>query len=248
MFEKVITTLVDRLGIKSGSGMHYTEDPARQAVIDGLLGRSETSVTLVDTPWTGDRWILLGAVNPELDAQQFPLLVKAHLHKDADPSTSWGCACKEVLPRLQQLGWEGSSDRLTTQEVAGWFVGRAAGLVEDDVARFPTTCAPAAGYSFARIPIGGDLGEVVGNTDDHSFDSNSYDWYDLTDVPVGGSVWRISFTNTLWVFTRRDDDQWEVTVLPNAQCAHTSHYDGGKDFGTLLEGALEALRLVQSDI
>ncbi len=244
-FDQIVTTLVNRLEITSGQrGVHWAEDPAYKAVLGALVGQAKTAVTVVDTPNTSHRWVVLGAVNDADNQPRLPRLVKAHLHKGADPTRNWLCICSDVLPRLQGLGWLGREDQLSTGEVAGWFTGRCAGL-GDDAKGLPATWVPAAIESYAPVTIGGDHGERRRTTNDVRWESNYYEWFNLADVPVGGSVYRLSSKNTLWVFTRREADRWEVTVVPNISWATTSHHDGGKDFGTLLDGALEAYRILQ---
>lgn len=243
MLNEMISHLVTRLGINSGGHGYWADDPAYKAVLGALIGESETAVTVVDVAYQGDRYLVLGAIDADRLPRQ-PLLIRAHLHKNADPGTNWGCACKGTLPRLQNLRWLGREDKLTTEDVAGFFAGRCNGLGED-TSEFPKTWAPSAVESFAPITIAGDLTECVQTTDDTEWDSNHYEWFDLKDVPVGGSVYRLSATNTLWLFTKREATRWEVTIVPSVSWATTSHHDGSKDFGMLLDGALEAYRMAQ---
>lgn len=241
MLNDLMPRLVARLGISNGTGCFWANDPVYKAVLGALLGESKQTVTVVDVEYQGTRWIVLGPVETNRSLPRQPLLVRAHLHKNADPGTNWGCVCKETLPRLQQMDWLGREDKLTTEEVAGFFAGRCNGLGEDTT-DLPKTWAPAAVESFAPITIAGDLPEPVQTTDDVNWDSNYYEWFDLNDVPVGGSVYRVSGTNTLWLFTKRSGAQWEVTIVPAVSWATTSNHDGSKDFGALLDGAMEALK------
>lgn len=240
---EIIESIVSKLRFESGYRGYYADCPDRRALIAALSGESETETTVIDLPYSGRRWIVLSPLEfEEHPIKRGPLLVETptHICRPSDPVDNgqdgdladWekamlsggggphvACAqCTDRTPRLAALGWTGRHDQLSTVEVAQWFAGRAVGVDWDP--GHPTE-APAAGDSFARVTIAGDLGEVVDTTDDSHWEGNHYRWYDLTDVPVGGSVWRLSSTDTLWLFTRREADRWEVTVVPDAQWAHT---------------------------
>ena len=240
----LIERLIPRLGIESG-GSFVDTLLMESKIVDALLGDSERAVTIVDVPHQGDRYIVFGNIGEGLTSQ--PLLVRAHLHKGADPELNWGCACKEIHPRLKKLGWLGKDDSLTTEEVARWFKNRAEGVGKDGE-KYPVSYVPAAEESFARISIAGDLGERKALSPDRNFKSNRYEWFDLNEVPIGGSVYRISKKNTLWLFTRHGGDRWELTVVPKVSWATTDYHDGSRDFGTLLEGALIGYRVAKEEI
>jgi len=238
---KIVTRLVSKLEITSGEEGSSTEDPVYKEVLAALLGKNDNTITIADAEYSGTRWIVLGAVDAE-HASRRPILIKAHLHRAADLSTNWGCICKETLPRLEKLGWLNRQDGLTTEDVAGFFVSRANGI-HKETAEFPATWAPAAGESFAEVPIGGDLPERAQSTGDENWASNSYDWFDLNDVPIGGAIYRISCNGTLWLFKKREERRWEVTIVPSMKWATTGRYNGYKDFGALLDGALLAYKM-----
>lgn len=92
-----------------------------------------------------------------------------------------------------------------------FFCGRAAGLGDDADAMIARGFIPAAAESFAGVAIGGDIGPVVGTTDDVIWPESYYRWYDPANVPRRGTVYRISCTGTVHEFTRRlDGDSHEA--------------------------------------
>lgn len=80
--------------------------------------------------------------------------------------------------------------------------------------------------SVAIAAIDGDLGPKVGGND-------SYDWYDLNDVPVGGSIWRISPLGSLFFFRRSALDQWEFIMDEHTAWCTTRQ---GFSVGDVIEG------------
>lgn len=66
--------------------------------------------------------------------------------------------------------------------------------------------APAATRSLARLPIGGPLGGVKAVTDDRDDPANKYQWHDLTTVPVGGVIYRVSRYGHVTAFQRLTPD------------------------------------------
>lgn len=229
--KEIVGALVGRLDIAAGN-IDATHELRSQIV--GALAQERETILVLDNEYQMDRWVVLGTITT------FNPLVRAHLHRGADPNKNWGCACKAVLPRLAELGWLGRQDQLATEEVAGWFAERCNGL-DEEVGSLPSTWAPGAVESFALIPLAGDLGEggIKATTRDIEWESNCYEWFDLTDVPVGGSVYRVSATKTLWLFTRREDDRWEITIVPELDSPRTRQR---RHFGDMVEGALIASR------
>ena len=236
---EIIARLVHRLGVVGSLAMGARSDPAYKQVVAALLGKASTTVVVVDALYR-TRWIVLGSVTTEV-LPQYPLVIKS----DFLTERVCGPADARVLSRLQQLGWEGRADQLSTEEVAGWFRSRCNGIGAD-TAEFPSAWAAGGDESLARVTISGDIGECVAVTPDGEWESNSYHWYDLTTVPVGGSVWRISGLDTLWVFTHREEGRWEVTIVPDVGWARTSAHDGSRNFGTLIDGAWTAWQVLQA--
>lgn len=186
---------------------------------------------MVDNEYQGRRILVLGSLmNGDTDHQR-PLVVDLHYNNE----------CEEVKNRLKEMGWDGREDQLNTTEVAGWFRSRAYGTDEESEG-FPSTWAPAASSSFAFVSIGGDTGERVATSPDVGLESNDYEWYDFENTPIDGSVYRISCTRTLWAFTRRSEEQWVTTIVPEVSWART---DDGKSFDSLIEGAKIALSIQQ---
>ena len=130
----------------------------------------------------------------------------------------WRAVVAGGLSSSSKLEEAGLTGKLTTSQVAGWFVSRCGGGLEaDEYPEWPDTWAPAAGQSFALVTIGGDLGEAKAITQDGEWSSNNYYWYDLRDVPQRGAVWRVSCLRTLWLFYKSPDeaDTWTAYAVPN---------------------------------
>lgn len=262
----LIDQLVSAIGI-SKSPSHPGSELAAPAIRAALRGETPTRVSVIDHRYAGERWIILRPLTLDDGYTAVPRIVRTHHHvcRPSEPQDGWEeafaegrpvphQACtwceQEILPRLVDLGWVGRHDQLATAEVAQWFAGRANGADWDP--DLPTE-APAAADTFARVSIGGDIPDIVGTTDDENWQGNYYRWYDLATVPVGGSVYRISARRqgtegTLWTFTRRDEDRWEVTIVPDARWATTrGRASNGQPLDAVIEGAMLALSALQHE-
>jgi hypothetical protein len=184
-----------------------------------LCSAHTSTVVVLDNPYDGSRWIVLDGLCSGRFRPRIPLVIRTQ--------ADWGAA----QGRLDDQGWgAGRHLRLATSEVAAWFAGRANGAEYDPG---HPTWAPASTESFAPVTLDGDNSHPVAYTDDEAWRDGTYAWYDLDDVVVEGSVWRLSSSGTLWVFTRREADRWEATVVPEAKWATTAD---GWDVGALVEG------------
>lgn len=209
-------------------------DPAIvEPVTEALLGNAQHEVTVIDgsNPFNQgyQRALVLGVIGE--GKVSLPSDPPALVVTKRSPSRADGVIRVEYDSddRLDQEGWLGREDCVATEEVAKFFRNRCAGLPEQEEAKYPASYAPAATDSFAPVTIGGDLPEVVAESDDPEWPENLYEWFDLAAVPVGGSVYRLSSTGTLWVFTRREEG-WEVSIEAEA--------DYPEDMGAFLAGAL----------
>lgn len=147
------------------------------------------------------------------------------------------CACDhcDTSRRMKAAGVGGPAGNgmeLTTEEVAAFFQSRCAGLgkgVREDL--YGTSIAPAAYDSFAGEPIGGDLGEQIAEYPDLNWESNAYQAFDLSQTPVGGAVYRVSCTPSLWWFHHRAEGIWDCVlapaVWPEARDAYGNHWPLG---------------------
>jgi hypothetical protein len=250
-FRRVIATFIERLGIDSGVRRKRREqDPVAKTIAAALLRDDGvvTPIRVLDVPYQGDRYIVfgdLGIVRSDGSLVLYgigvtPLLVRTQL---ASEGAFW---VEQIEPRLKERGWLGRHERLGTEDVAAFFVGQAVGLGPDDAAR-PKTWAPACGRDEVHAPIGGDVGDPKMTTKDVVRKGEVYEWYDLDEVPVGGSVYRISFERTLYLFTKRAADLWEATVVPNASWPTTDRQNGSQDLGALFEGAITACLILDSE-
>lgn len=199
----------------------------RDRLAEVLDGDGFFAVAIVDVPSRGERYVALGQATTAGHPSSAPMLVVAGCHPAKCPCG----ACKAVEEKLSKEGWT-RGQLVTTKDVARFFGSRASGLGTDSPQN--STWAPAAVQSFAPVTISGDLDLVCGWSSDEDFPQNTYEWYDLSQVPVGGSIYRVSSTRTLWVFTRRSDDEWETTVVPDYGWAMTAR---GEEFGAILRGA-----------
>lgn len=81
--------------------------------------------------------------------------------------------------------------------------------------------APAATRSLARVVIGGPYGKILAATPDRTDQDNTYEWYDLLPVPVGGVIYRISKDCHVTAFQRLtapgEDDLWAKVNCGNGQ-------------------------------
>jgi len=116
--------------------------------------------------------------------------------------------------KLEEAGLTGP---LTTEQVAAWFVSRCSQGLEPHQYDWPNTWAPAADQSFALVTIDGDLDVSKAITQDAEWLGNEYRWYDLSEVPQRGAVWRVSCLRTLWLFYKSPDeaDTWTAYAVPN---------------------------------
>ena len=120
----------------------------------------------------------------------------------------------------QKLEQAGLTGKLTTEQVAAWFVSRCSQGLEPHQYDWPNTWAPAADQSFALVTIDGDLDVSKAITQDAEWRGNEYRWYDLSEVPQRGAVWRISCSRTLWLFYKSpidpdEPDFWTAYAVPN---------------------------------
>lgn len=183
----------------------------------------------------GDRWAILGYLDTRSARIGMPLVVDTNGYEPK--------YCPEVRERLERPGWLGrESGQLTTEEVAAWFVSRAAGVIEDS--ERPKTWAPAAISSFARVAMAGDLPELVAMSEDGQWDPNEYCWYDFQQCQVGEHIYRVSSTDTLWFFTKEDNDRWSVRIVPNMRWPRNLD---GHDVGAMIAGAIIANKTSMAD-
>lgn len=82
--------------------------------------------------------------------------------------------------------------------------------------------APVATRSLAKVAMGGPIGPVMATSPDMHDPENSYEWCDLTSVPVGGVVYRVASGDGHIVLFQRviappDIDRW-VKVLGGSKC------------------------------
>lgn len=225
MLREVVSRLVGLLGLHVAG---------REKIAAALFGEGDTAVTMAG------HVIVLEAIPENGYLKRYPIVVVRNGH---DAFLCECRACRET--RTHHLEKEGfaSGKLVTTEGVANFFRGRSPGI---GTVSFPATWAPAATDSFAPVTIAGDLAEAVEETADVEHEANRYQWFDLTAVPVNGSVWRLSSTRTLWLFIR-ESEGWLVVCVPNASWATTDPRHGEtRDFGSLLHGALEALRTVEA--
>lgn len=240
MSEQIVRRLVKAMDIQVGYSRYQENEEIENRIVDALVGRGSTTTVVIDVQYQLNRWIVLQAIRNG-NVPNFPVLIKASPvigFREKDGTVRAYGGHEGAVTRLQDLGWlkeDGSAARLvSTVEVAGWFVGRANGL--PDVLDFPDTWAPAAEQSFARIPMGGDVPQPSASTVDQEWDGNTHYWMNLDEVPVGASVWRISVTDTLWLFTRQEAG-WQVTVVTEIKWPHTRQ---GYEAGSWLAGAFAA--------
>lgn len=206
------------------------EDLSYQNASEVAQGAMETEkkvrvVEVVNNRGTNETWVILDDIHPGVT----PRMIRVF-----SPNTG-----EMAAQKLAKAGWVGREDQLTTQEVASWFRKRAVG-VRSDYEAYTTTSAPAAqGAVMVPVTIGGDLGSPVDNTPDHNWHQNSYDWYELNGVPIGGFVYRISSRATLWLFRRVEADRWKVLCAPEICWPRN---DEGVDLRSILLGVQLAER------
>lgn len=103
----------------------------------------------------------------------------------------------------------------TTDDVRWWWASRTEDATPEGMAARPG-CAPAAVESVAREPIYYSPDVPVTYTGDGiGYQPDGLDeigWYDLTGIPTGGHVGRISSTGTDRTFTRTGDDEWYLSI------------------------------------
>lgn len=229
--KNVIAQVISRTDLRNSS-VEATEADL-QKITETLTGEGETTTAVVDVPYSGARYIVLETIKERGGFDKnIPLFVKTNFPGINDQ--------EEVLSRIDDMGWTGRENKLTTQDVAEFFRSRSNGAIDTE----GTSLVPAAAESFACCTIGGDIGASIMTTEDEEWESNYYEYYDLLDVPVGGSIYRVSSTQTLWMFTRRDNSHWEVTIVPSPSWATTTYHDGNQSIGSLLDGALSLYRQI----
>lgn len=230
MLEQEIIDAVLDLLIRGAYGI---EEGERQQVAAVLKGEATSSVAVLDC-----ECVLVVALGPLGTGVSTPRVVRVSKFDSGLAS--------ETSRKLSREGFEGSC--ATTAQVAGWFRSRAAAL-GDEGDSFPESWAPASMRTMAHMAIAGDLGNKVAETPDHHLDVEwGYEWYDLAEVPVGGSIWRLSCQDTLWVFTRKGEDQWRVTCVPGARWPDTPQGNLGGVFAGAFLAASVYDRLLKTAI
>ena len=230
-FEKVLNGLMDLLNIdKSDSGIISKN---QKMLVKGLLGKTENKVTIIDIPYTGSRFIVLGAITLNESPNKFvPKLVRTtegDIRKFIEHN-----AYHPAIPLLEERGWLEKFDRLKTEEVAEFFVSISN---QNPTSADEKTWIPSV-YPFFYTNTEGDLGNEI------TEELNGNTWFDLRETPIGGSVYIIDETQNLYIFTRKKEDGWEVTAVPEVGWPYTKK---DEDFGTLLEGAIETLWILRED-
>lgn len=243
LMKSVIASLVARLRIDTGSAV--TTVILKEMVRRILLGEADKKTVVVDVPYQLRRIVILGPLSfGDFSLQEIPknpLIVDLNI---VEVDGFWVQSPSPVAQKKIKEEFSGRQIGLATAEVAGFFRGRS----RKTEAPFPLSWACGAVSSFAKISIGGDLPPVEKETKDPDCESNWYQWFDLDKVPIEGSVYRISCNETLWLFTKVDNDNWEVTVQAPVTWAKTSHDDGALDFRALLEGANTAFEIYQKEM
>lgn len=223
-FREMIKELVYELSfLERESARENTE-----AVVNGLCGEAETAMVVAD------QFIVLGAI-PRTDGlgAGAPWMVQRGQHEP--PHCQCG-DCYYIAEKMRKAGFN-PGELATTEQVAWFFKSRAANLSPEDGEKMPAAWAPAAIESFAAAPIGGGLGKPELSSDDTDRESNRYEWFDLTKVRIGDGIYRISCTDTAWIFLRKGEG-WEIVVLPEADWPKTHHERGNRNFGDMLAGAM----------
>lgn len=206
------------------------DDEKTKKVSSALLGRERTKVLIVDDFYRSNRWIVLQSISDD------PILVRTTTISVEDMVDLHIGGYEDEVERIKKEGWVGKTKDLSMENVVKFFRGRC-GMEEGE--DLPETLVPAE-QGFIPVSLAGDLGEVKKTTDYGQ--SIYYSWFDLEDTPIGGSIYRISSRNTLWVFTRAEEDRWEVTVKCDLESPTKTDSRGRVcHFDSFLEGALTAL-------
>jgi len=173
------------------------------------LGTERSEERVFHIPTVADI-LLLHPHRPEFPSN-YPAIVLYHTQHDQKLCRCDYCASL----RARLLVYERLAPIVSTADVARFFKGRVGGEIEkEDYRSYGLTCAPVAQNSRAPVTLAGDTPEIIGSSPDESWDNNSYLWYDFADVPIGGAVWRISITPTLWHFERISTTEWKVRIVP----------------------------------
>jgi hypothetical protein len=121
---------------------------------------------------------------------------------------------KSLPVDAERLRGERLTGDLTSAQVAAFFRRRCANL-EPHMYDFPPTWGAAATETIAIVSLEGDVPETKASTEDAEWPQNTYQWFDVEEVPVGGYLARISATGTLWAFHRRVGGYWEAYASPD---------------------------------
>lgn len=209
------------------------------AIADTLTGEGHYRTAVVDIPGRLCRAIVLGPLPPR-GVGGYPLVLLISQHRPDCVCTF----CEEGADRkrLEEAGLP--SGRLaTSEEVAEFFRGRSQAITRETLL-YPKTWAPAVDTpEFGTNQLGGDLGAPKAYSSGAFSALEDYTWFDLEETPVGGSVFHLDATPTLWLFTRREAG-WEVTVVEDPQWAKTDRRWGEQPLGALIQGAQDALEAV----
>jgi hypothetical protein len=254
----------------STSPEHRAENGVYQAVLRMLLGRAPTTVGLVDDPGNRSRYIGLGEIGelfrtegPPWSRVAYPLLVRTttpvweglERHEGTLRVRPGARREHDLLDQRQWLRADGVPKALSTRDVHKFYVGMCG--LHMHRADFPgQDWIPVASNweDSVYVALAGDVPEVetVWRDGDHRI----Y-WRSPANVPIDGSIWSMWHSYdahgakvgaTLWVFTHRRTDQWELTVVPHVRWASTlPRTEGGllvpaRDFGAVLHGAVSLAR------
>lgn len=140
--------------------------------------------------------------------------------------------------KIAEMGWPKNCS-VTTEQVAGFFRRRSHGSRSADLGEDNSPSMAPGAYdhskSFAVWPIGGDLPpKYPWVTKDHRYSDGDYMWYDLDKVAVGGAVWRISCTYSLWFFHRETAETWRAYCVPGFCEPFGSPRMGGREIWELV--------------
>jgi hypothetical protein len=183
-------------------GLPSEDDEKRVAA--ALEGEADSAVTRV----LGERceWLVLIPLSKVPDySPRVPAIVRV----------DYGGSVAAAASRFGNFNDRGEFGLMTTQ-LAKWFREHSGGFGMVDEARRPSWVPMSSAMSY-----GGDLGERQGRVTPALDPPGAFlSWYDLNDVPLGGSVWRFNRA-TLWIFRRAisDGGPWRGRCLSSVKWA-----------------------------
>lgn len=125
--------------------------------------------------------------------------------------------CRLQLPPRHDIG--------TVRFVGNRFRLTAANLGDARPQGYDKAWAPVATRSSALVPIAGPLNNAVATTPDTTDPQNTFEWRDLSVVPVGGLVYRVTRNKCVAAFQRLTNTWPDLWVYIRA--------GGRRDFGEL---------------